>query len=632
MVMEIHKKLIEDFVIMWCTEREGKDREYCKNRINHSFLSNQADVANKITDELINANSGKLITLKAPTGSGKTEILSSVFLSQWRINKLFAGRLFWVEPTHALLGQMRSRLELYAKIADLHVDEDHGDVLNKTFLYTAPITLTTIDSLVYGYIAKRVETWIDRGAETGRYTLPAGLITNSLIILDEAHLIQDEVFLGPRVLSHALCSIVNAGGLVILSTATLPTAIKNELTKCVERNAVIEYNLNGFRERKINLHRDYINKQLIDFVKESNINCDESSIIILNTIERAQVVYKTLHEKCGNNVLLIHSLMTRGDKERIYEKLRRMIPYPTCPRDSREIIYEKLRNANSSVILVGTQAIEVGIDLDIDNLYTEISPIDSLIQRIGRVGRRSGNANVYVFGVKSELPYHKKLIENTQNILSDIDKIDLNNIDKVTEVIDKVYTENVVKELSEKGDTLYLRSIEYLEQLHLFAYPPDEGEFLIRPSFYIELFIYDPNSNMCESKGDELICDFDYVRNNIVKFSISEINDYSRVRLVNLLSKLSDNKLSDKIYVISGVEKKDKKVQIRFIRFSKSEEQTTQRIQQLIDKYSLIAVPRKYGNYEVYIDDKGLNYELLKEIETVKTTAQRGRRSRRSSG
>jgi hypothetical protein len=97
--------------------------------------------------------------------------------------------------------------------------------------------------------------------------------------------------------------------------------------------------------------------------------------------------------------------------------------------------------------------------------------------------------------------------------------------------------------------------------------------------------------------------------------------------LVNLLSKLSD-----KIYVISGVEKKDKKVQIRFIRFSKSEEQTTQRIQQLIDKYSLIAVPRKYGNYEVYIDDKGLNYELLKEIETVKTTAQRGRRSRRSSG
>jgi CRISPR-associated endonuclease/helicase Cas3 len=598
-VIEVHKDLIEDFVIRWCLEREGKNKAYCRGRINLDFLNKQAEIAGKITDEFVNADNGKLIILKAPTGSGKTEILSSIFLSQWRINKWFAGRLFWVEPTHALLSQMRSRLELYAKIADLHVDEDHGDVLNKTFLYTAPITLTTIDSLVYGYIAKRVETWIEReGFETGRYTLPAGLIMNSLIILDEAHLIQDEVFLGPRVLSHVLCSIVNAGGLVILSTATLPTAIKNELSKCIE-DTVTECELNGFRERKINLHRDYINKQLIDFVKGGNINCDESSIIILNTIEKAQEVYRILHDKCSDNVLLMHSLMTRGDKERIYEKLR---------------------NANSGVILVGTQAIEVGIDLNIDNLYTEISPIDSLIQRIGRVGRHSGSANVYVFNVENELPYHKKLIENTKDILSDIDKIDLNNVDKVTEVIDKVYTENVIRELSEKGDTLYLRSIEYLEQLHLFAYPPDEGEFLIRPSFYIELFIYDPNSNMCESESDELICDFDYVRNNIVKFSISEINDYSRVRLVNLLSRLSNE-----IYVISGVEKKDKKIQIRF---SKSDEQI---IQRLIDKYSLIMIPKKYRDDKVYIDGEGLNYKLLKEVETVKTMAQRGRRSRRSS-
>jgi len=411
------------------------------------------------------------------------------------------------------------------------------------------------------------------------------------------------------VLSHVLCSIVNAGGLIILSTATLPTAIKNELSKCIKdknKDKIPEYKLNGFRERKINLRRDYMNKQLIDFVKEGNINCDESSIIILNTIERAQEVYGILRDKCGENVLLIHSLMTRGDKERIYEKLRK---------------------ANSSVILVGTQAIEVGIDLDIDNLYTEISPIDSLIQRIGRVGRHSGSANVYVFGVKSELPYHKKLIENTKDILSDIDKIDLNNIDKVTEVIDKVYTENVVKELSERGDTLYLRSIEYLEQLHLFAYPPDEGEFLIRPSFYIELFIYDPNSNMCESKSDGLICDFDYVRNNIVKFSISEINDYSRVRLVNLLGRLSNE-----IYVISKIERKNKEIQIHFIKI-KPKEQT---IQRLVDEYSLIAIPKEYykdsKKYEVYIEGKGLNYELLKGgEETVETMVQRGRRSRRSS-
>ncbi|MGC8543872.1 MAG: CRISPR-associated helicase Cas3', partial [Vulcanisaeta sp.] len=138
--------------------------------------------------------------------------------------------LFWIEPAHALLRQMRDRLRIYAsslrnktKALLPSVGEDHGEVTNKTFLYTSIITLTTIDSLVYGYVAKRVQSWLDKRVETGRYTFPAGLITNSLIIFDEAHLIQDEAFLGPRIIRKVLCSVVKAGGLAIFASATLPT-------------------------------------------------------------------------------------------------------------------------------------------------------------------------------------------------------------------------------------------------------------------------------------------------------------------------------------------------------------------------------------------------------------------------
>jgi hypothetical protein len=127
---------------------------------------------------------------------------------------------------------------------------------------------------------------------------------------------------------------------------------------------------------------------------------------------------------------------------------------------------------------------------------------------------------------------------------------------------------------------------------------------------------------MCESKGDELICDFDYVRNNIVKFSISEINDYSRIRLVNLLGRLSNE-----IYVIHKIERKNNEIKIHFIKIKPKE----QIIQRLVDEYSLIAIPKKYGDYEVYIDGEGLNYELLKGgEETIEAMVQRGRRSRRS--
>ena len=57
-------------------------------------------------------------------------------------------------------------------------------------------------------------------------------------------------------------------------------------------------------------------------------------------------------------------------------------------------------------LLVATQAVEVSLDIDYNTAYIENAPIDSLIQRLGRVNRggklvdASGNkimANVYLF-------------------------------------------------------------------------------------------------------------------------------------------------------------------------------------------------------------------------------------------
>lgn len=40
------------------------------------------------------------------------------------------------------------------------------------------------------------------------------------------------------------------------------------------------------------------------------------------------------------------------------------------------------------MLLVGTQAIEVSLDIDFDGLYTELGLIDALLQRFGRVNRK----------------------------------------------------------------------------------------------------------------------------------------------------------------------------------------------------------------------------------------------------
>jgi CRISPR-associated endonuclease/helicase Cas3 len=61
-------------------------------------------------------------------------------------------------------------------------------------------------------------------------------------------------------------------------------------------------------------------------------------------------------------------------------------------------VYRALLNAESAVphtvFLVSTSAGEVGIDLDADHLVCDLTTLDSMIQRLGRVNRRGGEGRV----------------------------------------------------------------------------------------------------------------------------------------------------------------------------------------------------------------------------------------------
>ncbi len=171
-------------------------------------------------------------------------------------------------------------------------------------------------------------------------------------------------------LARVICSIVKAGGLVIFATATLPGSIKEKFIELCGDDNVREITVKGpARQVAVNI----VDASLIENIDA--ISCNDFSIVILNTVDRARNAYIRLRERCDKDdegkVVLIHSLMTRGDREEVYRKISNA---------------ENLRNSGKSTgfILVGTQAIEVGIDFSFDKLYTELSPMDSLMQRIGR--------------------------------------------------------------------------------------------------------------------------------------------------------------------------------------------------------------------------------------------------------
>lgn len=97
---------------------------------------------------------------------------------------------------------------------------------------------------------------------------------------------------------------------------------------------------------------------------------DRMTIVVVNTVARAQAVHRALHKKeiPPTRVALIHSRFRLKDRQTQMGKL----PEPGKAKD---------------LIVVATQAIEAGVDLSAAVMLTELAPASSLVQRFGRVNR-----------------------------------------------------------------------------------------------------------------------------------------------------------------------------------------------------------------------------------------------------
>ncbi|WP_062662177.1 CRISPR-associated helicase Cas3' [Aeropyrum camini] len=360
--------------------------EGAQKAVDEALLNSQARATEEIC-RVAYESPGGVVFLEAPTGAGKTEVFMASLLASFASKRPIAARGFLVEPMHSILEAMVDRLKASIKI--LGVSEDHGETVQPTFLYTAPITVTTPDTYFYGFAASRVYRILTReGVETGRFSMPVGLQATSYTVFDEAHLVQDEVFLSPRLLSLVVAALARAGGLIVVSSATLPSYYK----------MTIREKLGDWRVEEVKLDHS-VSSPKIDVevknnsLKPDDVDCNVKGLVLVNTVRKSISVYKSLKTRCSNSkILLLHSLFKRGDKNRKIELLQKL-----------------LKEQDSGVIAVATQVLEAGVDLDFEALYTETAPIDSVIQRLGRIGRRRGRGYAVIYDAESHHPYPEEL-------------------------------------------------------------------------------------------------------------------------------------------------------------------------------------------------------------------------------
>ena len=149
---------------------------------------------------------------------------------------------------------------------------------------------------------------------------------------------------------------------MLIMSATLPKFIKNLFKENLDIKTEIQMdkkNLRNLQRHQVNVIQGNILNNLDNI--NQDLNNGKRVLIVCNTVLRAQKVFRELSKDIGNSALLHGRFMLR-DREEIEKSL------------------DKLD------LLVGTQAIEVSLDIDYDVLYSEPAPIDALIQRVfGRV-------------------------------------------------------------------------------------------------------------------------------------------------------------------------------------------------------------------------------------------------------
>ena len=385
--------------------------------------------------EQVSEISGNVV-LSSPTGSGKTE--SAILWLRKQLKDQGEGRVFYVLPYTASINAMYERLAvsfhsdqqccnvessshwvgmLHGKLLqyiDNKISSDRSvkSIVNDFKTLITPMKIVTPFQLLKNLFALK-------GFEKGISEWVGGYF-----IFDEIHAYDSKTFAQIIVLLEFCSKYLKVNHFIM--TATLPSFMLELLKEAIGEHLYItadESLYKSFDRHKVCLKEGSVIDPDSLALIQKDVNEKKKVLVVCNTVEQSQDVYQKLKSK---NKLLIHGGFNSNDRN------------------------EKERNLQREEVqlLIGTQAIEVSLDIDYDVIYTELAPLDALIQRFGRVNRRRNKkiSVCYVFKKQNEKDkyiYNSEVVKRSLEVLQRI--VDTNNgvINELylKEYIDEVYPE-----------------------------------------------------------------------------------------------------------------------------------------------------------------------------------------------
>ena len=383
----------------------------------------------------------ELFIMEDVTGSGKTEasmILASRLMSDQKAKGIYIGL-----PTMATANAIYQRTanvyeQLYQVGSHPSLVLAHGaSYMNPNFTQS----ILTKDGIIQQkypkeeqFISAECKEWfVDTRkkallAEVGVGTLDQALMAimpfkhqslrllglrHKLLILDEVHAYDSYMV---KLLEALLHYHALQGGCAIILTATLPDFLREKLLNAFYRGLtnsqqdlslkqplpfplITQLNYHGLTVQPIDTREDVKREVKIDWITDvqAGINqiqqaIEKGKIIcwIKNSVADAIDLYQQLQLTLNidtDHILLFHSRFAFCDRLEIEEKALTW---------AGKISNNEIRQAK---VIIATQVIEQSLDLDFDEMISDIAPIDLLIQRAGRLQRhvrdKHGNIKPY---------------------------------------------------------------------------------------------------------------------------------------------------------------------------------------------------------------------------------------------
>lgn len=413
------------------------------------------------------SHKGNNLLISAPTGMGKTE---AALL--WMGN----AKGFFVLPLRTAINAMYDRIQreiisgnkdeclallhsdamrYYLKQQEFGGEEDPMEYYTKSKQMALPLTICTMDQLfdfVYQYPG---------------YEYKLATLSYSKIVIDEIQ-VYDPTLLA--YLIYGISWIHKLGGQVAILTATMPPFARRRLKEALGNDVEeADFSCHGQIRHNVKVIDQPLTAEDVHtfYQQLKETGCPEKTILIVcNSIEIAQQMYDDLKD-CGADVNLLHSqfiAMDRNEKECLILK---------DGKSENHVEHYK--------IWISTSIVEASLDIDFDYLFTELSDLFSLFQRMGRCNRR---------GMKSTEQYNCFIYLQKQGKAMDfVDRTIYQCSCNAMKSVDGILTEEKKTQLIENALSVEnLENSDYVKKYnevykyidHLFMYEKSKKDVVLR--------------------------------------------------------------------------------------------------------------------------------------------------------